>query len=125
MPSMVTMNGLDYAAVALFAIGAIYGLQKGALRMVTSVVALGAAVYFASLYYTKAGALAEAQMGASHTAATVIGNGVVFALMFTVVEMNGATGSRLIDLGHMSTLDRLAGGLPGAGIASVFAGLAV
>ena len=36
------LHGLDYAAIALFAIGAIYGLQRGALRMLTSVVALAA-----------------------------------------------------------------------------------
>ena len=38
------LNGLDYAAIALFAIGT-DGLQRGALRMVTSVVALAAAIY--------------------------------------------------------------------------------
>jgi membrane protein required for colicin V production len=125
MPSMAAMNGLDYAAIALFAIGAIYGLQKGALRMVTSVVALGAAIYFASLYYTRVGALAEAQMGSSHTVASVIGYVVVFALIFTAVEMIGSAVIRLMQIVHMSTLDRLAGGLLGAGIAAVFAGLAV
>ena len=119
------MNGLDYCAVALFGIGAIYGLQKGALRMVTSVVSLGAAVYFASLYYTKAGAFAESQMGSSHTVASVIGYVAVFALIFTAVEMIGSAAIRLMHIVHMSTIDRLAGGLLGAGIAAVFAGLAV
>jgi uncharacterized membrane protein required for colicin V production len=122
---MGQMNGLDYCAVALFGIGAIYGLQKGALRMVTSVVSLGAAVYFASLYYNKAGAFAESQMGSSHTVASVIGYVAVFALIFTAVEMIGSAAIRLMHIVHMSTLDRLAGGLLGSGIAAVFAGLAV
>jgi uncharacterized membrane protein required for colicin V production len=112
------MNGLDYLAVALFAIGAIYGLQRGALRMVTSVVSLAAAVYFASLYYSKAGTFAETQLGSSHTVA-------VFALIFTAVEMIGSSAIRLLQIAHMSALDRLAGGLLGAAIAAVFAGLAV
>jgi uncharacterized membrane protein required for colicin V production len=103
------MNGLDYLAVALFAIGAIYGLQRGALRMVTSVVSLAAAVYFASLYYSKAGAFAETQMGSSHTVGAMIGSAAI----------------RLLQIAHMSTLDRLAGGLLGSAIAAVFAGLAV
>ena len=55
---MKGMNGLDYVAVALLAIGAIYGLQRGALRMVTSAVSLVAAIYFASLYYARAGTFA-------------------------------------------------------------------
>ncbi len=122
---MGQMNGLDYCAVALFGIGAIYGLQKGALRMVTSVVSLGAAVYFASLYYNKAGAFAESQMGSSHTVASVIGYVAVFALIFTAVEMIGSAAIRLLQIAHMSTLDRLAGGLLGSAIAGVFAGLAV
>ncbi len=119
------MNGLDYFVVALLAIGAIYGLQKGALRMVTSVVSLSAAIYFASLYYNKAGAFAETQMGSSHTVAAVIGYVAVFGLIFTAVEMIGSAAIRLMHIVHMSTLDRLAGGLLGSGIAAVFAGLAV
>jgi uncharacterized membrane protein required for colicin V production len=119
------MNGLDYMAVALFAIGAIYGLQRGALRMVTSVLSLAAAVYFASLYYSKAGAFAETQLGSSHTVGAVIGYVAVFALIFTAVEMIGSAAIRLLQIAHMSTLDRLAGGLLGSGIAAVFAGLAV
>ncbi len=122
---MNAMNGLDYAAVALFAIGAIYGLQRGALRMVTSVVSLAAAVYFASLYYTRAGAFAEAQLATSHTVGAVIGYVAVFALIFSAVEMIGSSAIRLLQIAHLSTLDRLAGGLLGAAIAAVFAGLAV
>jgi uncharacterized membrane protein required for colicin V production len=119
------MNGLDYLAVALFAIGAIYGLQKGALRMVTSVVSLGAAVYVASVYYSKAGAFAETQLGSSHTVGAVVGYVAVFALIFSAVEIIGSSAIRLMQIVHMSTLDRLAGGLLGSGIAAVFAGLAV
>jgi uncharacterized membrane protein required for colicin V production len=119
------LNGLDYAAIALFVIGAIYGLQRGALRMVTSVVALAAAIYCASFYYNRAGAFAETQLGSSHTVGAVIGFVAVFALIFAAVEIIGSFAIRLTQVVHMSPLDRLAGGLLGAGVAGVFAGLAV
>ena len=119
------LNGLDYAAIALFVIGAIYGLQRGALRMVTSVVALAAAIYCASFYYNRAGAFAETQLGSSHTVGAVIGFVAVFALIFGAVEIIGSFAIRLTQVVHMSPLDRLAGGLLGAAVAGVFAGLAV
>ncbi len=119
------LNGFDYVAIALFALGAIYGLQRGAFRMVTSVVSLVAAVYFASLYYNKAGSFAEAQLGSSHTVGAVIGYVAVFALIFAAVEIVGSSAIRLMQIVHLSPLDRLAGALLGAGIAGVVAGLAV
>ena len=119
------LNGFDYVAIALIAIGAIYGLQRGALRMVTSVVALAAAIYCASFYYNKAGAFAETQFGSSHTVGAVIGFVAVFALIFAAVEIIGSFAIRLTQVVHLSPLDRLAGGLLGAGVAGVFAGLAV
>ena len=119
------LNGLDYVAIALFAVGAIYGLQRGALRMVTSVVSLVTAIYFASLYYNKAGAFAETQLGSSHTVGAVVGYVAVFALIFTAVEIVGSSAIRLMQVVHLSPLDRLAGGLLGAGVAGVLGGLAV
>src|SRR5208283_5435877 len=96
------LNGLDYVGIALFAVGAIYGLQRGALRMVTSVVSLAAAVYFASLYYTRAGAIAEAQLGSSHAVGAVIGYVAIFALIFTAVEIAGSSAIRLMQIVHLS-----------------------
>jgi membrane protein required for colicin V production len=119
------LNGFDFVGVALLAIGAIYGLQRGALRMVTSVVALAAAIYFASIYYNMAGAFAETKLGSSHTVGAVIGYVVVFALIFSAVEIIGSFAIRLIHVVHMNPLDRLAGGLLGAAIAGVFGGLIV
>ena len=125
MNGLNVLNGFDYVAIALFALGAIYGLQRGALRMLTSVVALAAAIYFASIYYTKAGTFAETQLGSSHTVGALIGFVAVFALIFTAVEVIGSFASRLTHVVHLNPLDRLAGGLLGAGVAGVFAGLAV
>jgi uncharacterized membrane protein required for colicin V production len=119
------LNGLDYVGIVLFAVGAIYGLQRGALRMVTSVVSMAAAVYFASLYYTRAGSFVQTQFGSSHAVGAVIGYVAIFALIFTAVEIVGSSAIRLMQIAHLSPLDRLAGGLLGAGIAAAFAGLAV
>ncbi len=119
------LNGFDFVGVVLLAIGAIYGLQRGALRMVTSVVALAAAIYFASIYYNVAGAFADTKLGSSHTVGAVIGYVVVFALIFSAVEIIGSFAIRLIHVVHMNPLDRLAGGLLGAAIAGVFGGLIV
>ena len=119
------LNRLDYVGIVLFAVGAIFGLQRGALRMVTSVVSLAAGVYFASLYYARAGSFAQAQFGSSHLVGAVIGYIAIFALIFTAVEMIGTSAIRLMQIVHLSPLDRLAGGLLGAGIAAFFAGLAV
>jgi uncharacterized membrane protein required for colicin V production len=119
------LNGFDYVAIVLFTFGAIYGLQRGALRMVTSVVALAASIYFASLYYVKAGAFAETQFGTSHTVGAAIGFVAVFALIFAAVELIGSSAIRLTQVVHLSPLDRLAGGLLGAGVAAALAGIAV
>jgi uncharacterized membrane protein required for colicin V production len=119
------LNGLDYVAIAVLALGAIYGLQRGALRMVTSAVSLAAAIYFGSIYYTKAGDFAEAQLGSSHAVGAVIGYVAVFALIFAAVEIIGSSAIRLAHIVHLSPIDRLAGGLLGGGIAAVLAGLAV
>ncbi len=119
------LNGLDFVGVALLALGAIYGLQRGALRMVTSVVALAAAIYFASIYYNMAGAFAETKLGSSHTVGAIVGYVVVFALIFSAVEIIGSFAIRLIHVLHMNPLDRLAGGLLGAAIAGVFGGMLV
>lgn len=119
------MNGLDYAAIALLGAGAIYGLQRGALRMVTSAVSLAAGICFASLYYTGAGALAQSELGCSHSVGAIVGFVAIFALIFTAVEIIGSSTIRLMRIVHLSPLDRLAGALLGAGIAGVFAGLAV
>lgn len=119
------LNGFDYVAIVLFTFGAIYGLQRGALRMVTSVVALAASIYFAALYYIKAGAFAETQFGTSHTVGAAIGFVAVFTLIFAAVELVGSSAIRLTQVVHLSPLDRLGGGLLGAGFAAALAGLAV
>lgn len=119
------LHGLDYVLIAIIAIGAIYGIQRGALRMVTSVLSLGAAFYIAAVYYTRAGAFAESQFGVRPAIGSVIGYLIVFAIIFAAVEMIGGAAIRLLQLAHLSPLDRLAGGIMGAGVAAALAGLTV
>jgi membrane protein required for colicin V production len=119
------MNGLDYVMTAFFAIGAIYGLQRGALRMLTSVVSLIAALYVASQYYSQAGIFAESQLGTRPAVGAVIGFVLVFALIFAAVEIAGSAVIRLLEMAHLGSLDRLAGGLIGSGVAAAIAGLAI
>jgi membrane protein required for colicin V production len=119
------MNGLDYVVVALCAIGAIHGLRRGALRMVTSVLSLVAAVYVASMYYAQAGVIAQAQLGTRPAVGAVIGYVAVFALIFAAVESVGSMAISLLHLVHLTSIDRLAGGLLGSAVAAVFAGIAI
>lgn len=119
------MNALDYAIIAIVVIGALHGLRRGAIRMVTTAVALVAALNFASLYYAQAGELAGAQLGVSQAAGAVIGWIAVFLLIFIAVGIIGAAIVRVIHFVHLGFLDRLGGAVLGAGIATLLTGVAV
>jgi len=119
------MNGFDYIVLAVTVAGAIYGLRQGMLRMVTSVVSVAAGIWIASVYYARAGEIAEHQLGSSPTVAAVIGWVAVFALIFAAVEIIGTTAIGLLHVVHLSWADRLAGSVLGAGLVGVIAGVAV
>jgi len=119
------MNGLDFAIVIALSIGAIYGLSHGAIRMFTSALALFGGIYFASIYYPNAAALIAKQFGTSPVVASVIGYLVLFAALFFVIEMVGATLMRTLMVVHLGWIDRLAGAALGASVAAVVAGMLV
>lgn len=119
------MNGLDYAIVGVAVFGAVYGVSRGVLRMVTSATSLVAAVYFASSYHSTAGAFAQKELAISPAVGAAIGYVAVFGLVFVGVEIAGSILIRLLNVVHMSWVDRLGGGVVGAAVASVIAGLAV
>src|SRR5271169_215943 len=110
------MNGLDVAIVIALSVGAIYGLSHGAIRMLTSVVALSGGIYFASLYYPGAAQLIEKQFGASPIASSLIGYVVLFAALFFVIELLGSMVMRMMVLVHLNWADRLIGAAVGASI---------
>jgi membrane protein required for colicin V production len=119
------MNGLDFAIVVALSIGAIYGLSHGAMRMLTSVVALFGGIYFASVYYPKVGSLIERQFGTSPMAASLIGYVVLFAALFFVIEMLGGMLMRMLLVVHLNWADRLIGAALGATIVAVATGFLV
>ena len=47
------MNAFDFVVLAAVAFGALHGLRNGLLTMVTSFVAIIAALYLASVHYTE------------------------------------------------------------------------
>ena len=119
------MNLFDVAVVAAVAGGAIFGMRRGLLQMVTSVVALGAAMYVASVYYTWAGTIATQQLGVAPALASVLGWAVVFLLIFVAVQTVGETMLRLLTMVNLGWADRLAGSALGAAAVAVLAGISV
>jgi len=117
------MNGLDYAILALIGFGALYGLARGALRMATSILSTVIGLYAASEWYGQAGALAQRHLGTSPTVSPIIGYAAVFAIAFIAIEYAGGRLVTLVNIVHLSWIDRVCGALFGAAIAAVFAGL--
>jgi uncharacterized membrane protein required for colicin V production len=119
------MNGFDYVVIAITVAGALYGLKQGLLRMLTSVAALAAGVYVASVYYGPIGEIAARQLAVNLRIGAVIGWLAVFIVMFAAVEIVGSSAIHVLHIVHLSWADRLAGSLLGAGAATVAAGLTV
>jgi len=119
------MNGLDFALVIALSVGAIYGLSHGAIRMLTSVVALVGGVYFASVYYPNASGVIEKQFGVSPVAASLIGYLVLFGALFFVIEAVGGMLMRTLLVIHLSWIDRLVGSAVGATIMAIVTGIIV
>lgn len=117
------MNQLDFVIVGMLALGALYGLSRGALRMMTSVVSLVAAIYIASLYYPVATRLVTSALAVRPALATALGYLAVFAVVFAAVEVAGRIAARLLAIVHLSWLDRLGGGALGLTVAGAVAGL--
>jgi membrane protein required for colicin V production len=119
------MNGLDVAVVVIAGIGLVWGLSRGVLRMATSIVSLAGALYFASVYYPAARDLAFRYLGVNATIAAVIGYGLVFLVVFGVIETSGAVLVRVARTAHLGWIDRLAGAAAGGAISIAIAGLAL
>jgi membrane protein required for colicin V production len=119
------MNGLDYAIILLVALGALYGLNQGALRMLTSLASVACGIYFASIYYEGAAHVTQSQLGLSPIASAVVGFIVLFAAVFAAIEIVGRLTIRLIHVVHLSWADRLAGSALGAAMMGVVAGFSV
>jgi membrane protein required for colicin V production len=119
------MNGLDVAIVAVAVLGVLWGLGRGVLRMVTSIVALVAAIYFAAIYYPNVRDLALKYLAIRPAVAAVIGYAVVFLLVFIVIGMAGNILVRMVRTVNLGWADRLLGGVAGGAIAIAIAGMAL
>jgi uncharacterized membrane protein required for colicin V production len=119
------MNGLDVVIIAVVALAALYGLGRGALRMLTSVVSLAAGIYLASLYYPLVARLAVRELPNEPQLSAVIGYVVVFLAAFVAVEAAGQIVDRLIRTIHLSWINSVAGGAMGGAIGLLVSGLAL
>jgi len=118
-------NGLDYAIIAVVGFGALYGLGRGALRMATSILSLALGLYAASTWYLRVAAFAAKQLGTGPALSRALGYAIVFLLVFVAIEFAGRRIIVLVNLVNLGCIDRLAGGIFGAGIGVVLAGLAI
>ncbi len=125
MNAAATMNGLDYAIITVIGLGSIYGLSRGALRMVTSLLSLVGGLYAASLYHGAAASLANRELGTDSATARILSYIAVFVLVFLAIEMAGNIVIRLIRLARMGWIDRLIGGVTGAAVAAIALGFAI
>lgn len=119
------MNGLDYLILALIALGAFHGTGRGVLRIASSLIAVVAGVYFASVYYGRIGAYLARAFSAKPEGAAVLGYVVALLVVIVLVAWGGGKLADLIRAVHMSWLDRLAGGVVGAGLGALIAGFIV
>jgi membrane protein required for colicin V production len=119
------LNGLDYAIIAIVGFGALYGLGRGALRMATSILSLALGLYAASMWYQRIGAYVEGQFKTSPTLSHVMGYALVFILVFVAIEFAGRRIIMLVNLVNLGCIDRLAGGVFGAVLGVVLAGLTI
>ena len=119
------LNALDLGILLILALGLIYGLSRGALRMATPIVSFACGIYAGSLWYGRAAVLVQRNFETSRATSQVAGYAIVFLVVFVVV---GYAGGRIIELAHIINLnwiDRIAGGAFGIAIAASFAGLDV
>jgi membrane protein required for colicin V production len=119
------MDAFDFVVLAVVAFGALHGLRNGLLTMVTSLVALIAALYLASVHYAETAAIIARQFGTNPTLATVLGYVAVFLVVFIAVQFVGGMVVGVLRMASLGWIDRLAGGFLGGAIAAAVAGLAV
>jgi uncharacterized membrane protein required for colicin V production len=119
------LNGLDYAILAIVGFGALSGLSRGALRMATSILALVVGIYAASIYYLRVEGLAHQYLSTNPTLSTAIGYVAVFLVVYIAIEYVGGRIIRLAQMIHLNWIDRLVGGVLGASIGAILAGLVV
>src|SRR5690348_7832859 len=119
------MNWLDYALLIIIGLSVVHGLAHGALRMVTSICALVLGIYSASIWHGNAAAVARSPLNISPFASEIIGYVAIFLVVFVAIEFAGQRIIAVVQLVHLTWLDRLGGAVLGASLGAIFAGLNV
>jgi uncharacterized membrane protein required for colicin V production len=119
------VNGLDFFIVAAIGLGAIYGSARGVLRIASSLIALVAGAYFASLYSHSADASLVRAFGVRPATASVLGYVIIFIAVMVFVAWVGGRIAAVVRAVHMSWADRLGGAMVGAALGALLAGLVV
>jgi membrane protein required for colicin V production len=119
---MAGMNNLDYAIIAIVAFGGFYGLTRGALRMVTSMLSVILGVAAAAAWYERAGAVVEQHLHTTPTVGAVVGYIAVFVVVAAAIEFAGRRIVRLAHIINLNWIDRVGGALLGAALAAAFTG---
>ena len=122
--AMAGMNNLDYAIVGIIALGGLYGLTRGALRMATSMLSVVLGVAAASIWHGRVEEVVE-HFHVPPTLAAVIGYVAVFLAVAVAIEFAGRRIVRLAHIINMNWIDRLGGAIFGAALAAAFAGIDV
>jgi membrane protein required for colicin V production len=118
-------NGLDYAIIVIVGFGALYGLGRGALRMATSILSLALGLYVAATWYLPVVAYIQKAFRTSPPVTRALGYAIIFLVVLLAIEYAGRRIIMLVNLINLGCLDRLAGGVFGAGIGVVLAGLII
>jgi membrane protein required for colicin V production len=119
------MNGLDVVIVAAIGLGALFGAGRGILRIVSSLIALVAAFYFAALYYQAVGGYLARAFSMRPGSAATLGYIVIYLAVMIAVAWGGDKLALLIRAVHMTWADRLGGAVVGAALGALLAGLVV
>ena len=90
------MNGLDLVILAAIGLGALFGAGRGILRIVSSLIALVAAFYFAALYYQAVGGYLARAFSMRPGSGATLGYIVIFLAVMIVVGM-GRRQARPVD----------------------------
>jgi uncharacterized membrane protein required for colicin V production len=122
---MAGFNNLDYIIIVIVALGALYGLGRGVLRMITSLLSLIFGIAAALTWYGLVGSFMQQHFNTSPLVSTVIGYVVVFLVVSALIEFVGRRLIALVYIVHLSWIDRIGGALLGAALGVVVAGISV
>jgi membrane protein required for colicin V production len=122
---MARFNNLDYAIIAIIGLSALYGLGRGALRILTSILCGVVGLAAASAWYQPGGAFLERHLHMGETASAVVAFVLIFVAVAGAIAMAGRRLVGLIRMINLGWIDRIAGALVASALAAAFVGFDV